>query len=689
MLKKVYFFVITLLIVLFFITLYIFNPSILDTLDKKIKDSFFTLRGDISTTNMITIVNIDEKSLSQFGQWPWNRKIIAQIVQNLTNANVGIIGYDIFFPENDGRNKKNDFVFANTLKSSPSILGIMFYFDKNVSKNTLPNIPAIFIQKNFEKEFLPIAKGYLANIPILQESVYSSGFVNVIPDNDGVVRSVPLIIKYDDNFYPSLAFEMYRLAQGISKITINYTPVGIENIYLDNNQTLKTDRFGRIEINYRGKRGKFNYISAVDIYNNNFNKELIKNKFILIGTTSAGLFDLRATPYESVYPGVEIQATLLDNLLKNDIISYPNNKELINILIIFIVTILSAIVIYKFSAIYSFLFVTLLTVLIYYGEYYLFYHYKTVLNTFNPLASILTLSFILTTINYFFEYKNTLIIKKAFAKKVSPKVMEELLKNSQNILAPKEKEISIFFSDIRSFTTISETLKDPKKVIEMLNEYFTPMSDLIIKYDGTIDKFIGDAVMAYWNAPQETKNHADKAVSCAIEQIHLLKDLNKEIYKKFNVNVNIGIGINTGLATIGEMGSKGRADYTAIGDTINLGSRLEGLNKFYKTHIIISEFTKKKLKKDYIIRELDTVYVKGKNEAITIYEVIDFGRKEFLEYNKALQLYKISKFKEAKKIFELLYNNEKDYIYLLYVNRCEEFIKDPPKDFNGVYKFTI
>jgi adenylate cyclase len=685
--KKRYFFIITLLITLFFIASYIFNPSIFEILDKKIKDSFFTLRGDVSTTNMVTIVDIDEKSLSQFGQWPWNRKIMAKIVDNLTKANVGIIGYDIFFPENDGRGN-NDNIFSQTLVNSPSILALMFYFDKNVSKNTLPNIPAIFIQKDFKKEFLPIAKGYLSNIGILQKSVYSSGFVNVIPDNDGVVRSVPLIIKYDDNFYPSLAFEMYRLAKGVSKIEINYTPIGIKKIYLDINQTLKTDRFGRIEINYRGTRGKFNYISALDIYNNNFNKKLIKNKFVLIGTTSAGLFDLRATPYTSVYPGVEIQATLLDNLLKNDFISNLDNQELINILIIIIVTILSAFFIYNFSAIYSFLFVIMLTVIIYYIEYYLFYHNNIIINIFNPLASLISVSFILTTINYFFEYRNTLIIKKAFAKKVSPKVMEELLKNTQAILAPQEKEITIFFSDIRSFTTISETLKDPKKVIEMLNEYFNPMSDLIIKYEGTIDKFIGDAVMAYWNAPQEIKNHPDKAVTCAIEQIKLLKELNKKIYDKFNVNINIGIGINTGVATIGEMGSKGRADYTAIGDTINLGSRLEGLNKFYKTHIIISEFTKKKLKKDYIIRELDTVYVKGKNEAITIYEVIDFGRKEFLEYNKALQLYKISKFKEAKKIFELLYNNEKDYIYLLYVNRCEEFIKDPPKDFNGVYKFT-
>ncbi|GAX86959.1 adenylate cyclase [Lebetimonas natsushimae] len=667
--------------------LYLLNPIILDSLNKKITDTFFYLKGNEPTSNLVTIVDIDEKSLSKFGQWPWERKIIAKIVKNLTKASVGIIGYDIFFPEHD-RNKKNDYIFAKSLQNSPSILGLMFYFDKNITKNTLPNIPAIFIQRNFEKEFLPEAQGYLANIPGLQKSVYSSGFVNMVPDNDGIVRYVPLIIKYNDNFYPSLAFEMYRLSQGISKITINYTPVGIDNIHLDNNQTIKTDRFGRVFINYRGKRGKFNYISALDVYNNTFNKNLVKNKFVIIGTTSAGLFDLRATPYESVFPGVEIQATLLDNLLKNDILSKPENKEIINIAIILIVTILSAFIIYRFSAIKAITAIIILIALIYYGEYYLFRKHLIVLNTFYPLFSIVITSFVLTTINYFFEYKNSLLIKNAFAKKVSPNVMEELLQNPTDILAPKEKEITIYFSDIRSFTTISETLKDPKKVIEMLNEYFTPMANLIIKHEGTIDKFIGDAIMAYWNAPKNVLNHEDKAVSCAIKQIKFLKKINKKIYETFKVNIDIGIGINTGIATIGEMGSKGRADYTIIGDSVNLASRLEGLNKFYHSHIIISEFTKKKLKKDYTIRELDTVYVKGKNEPITIYEVIDFGKKDFNEYNKALYLYKNAKFKEAKKIFEKLYKHNKDYIYMLYIKRCEEYIKNPPKTFNGIYKFT-
>jgi len=684
--KKIYFIFITLFLFIATSYVYLNNPILLDTMDKKIKDSFFVLRGDIPTTDMVSIIDIDEKSLAKFGQWPWDRKIIAKIVTNLTNAKAGIIGYDIFFAEHDAKGKANDYIFAQALQNSPSILGIMFNFEQNITKNTLPNIPAIFIQKNFTKEFLPIAKGYLANIPILQQSVYSSGFVNMIPDNDGIVRYVPLIIKYKDSFYPSLAFEMYRLAKGYSKIYINYTPNGIESINLENKQTIKTDRFGRMFINYRGKQGKFHYISALDVYNNDFNKSLVANRFVIMGTTSAGLFDLRATPFESVYPGVEIQATLLDNLLKNDIISKPENEELINILIMLLVSVLSAVIIYRFSAVYSFIGVMLLVTGTYYAQYYYFVHEKTILNTIYPLVLIVVISLVLTTVNYLFEHKSTLLIKKAFAKKVSPKVMEELLKNPTDILEPKEKVITIYFSDVRSFTTISEQLADPKKLIKMLNSYFTPVSRIIIKNQGTIDKFIGDAVMAYWNAPNDCKDHADLAVKSAIEHLNVLKKLNKDLKKEFNITIDIGIGINTGLTTIGEMGSEGRADYTVIGDSVNLASRLEGLNKYYGTHILISQNTKDLLKNRYVIREIDTVLVKGKKQPVTIYEVQGFGKEKFEKYEKALSLYKNREFTKALEIFEDLYKEKNDKIYEIYIQRCKHYIKNP-EEFSPVYKF--
>ncbi|WP_456480024.1 CHASE2 domain-containing protein [Nautilia sp.] len=685
--KKYHFFLGAVLLLLsVFSVVYLKNPPLPEIIDKKIKDSFFTLRGDVKPSEMITIVNIDEKSLSAFGQWPWNRRIIARIVRNLTAANAGIIGYDIFFAEPDAKGEINDMIMADALKNSPSVLGIMFDFEKNITKNTLPNIPAVFIQKNFTKEFLPVAKGYLANITVLQNSAYSSGFVNMIPDSDGAVRYIPLIIKYKDDFYPSLAFEMFRLAIGVSKITVNYTPNGIKSVTLDKNLTVPTDRFGRLFINYRGKKGKYAYLSAKDVYDNRFDKNKVSGRFIIIGTTSAGLFDLRATPFESAYPGVEIHATILDNLLQNDIIHAPQNEELIDLFIMFLLSSLTAFVIYRFSALYAFLAVMALIGGTYYLDYYLFFNKHVILNTVYPAILSALTALVLITVNYMFEHKKTLLIKRAFAKKVSPKVMEELLKNPGDILAPKEREITVYFSDIRGFTTISEKISDPIKLIKMLNSYFTPVSNLIIKYKGTIDKFIGDAVMAYWNAPNECENHADMAVECAIEHINLLKKLNKKIKRAFGVNIDIGIGINTGMTTIGEMGSEGRSDYTVIGDSVNLASRLEGLNKYYGTHILISEYTKKLLKKHFNTREIDTVLVKGKNRPVTIYEVTANPCENIEKYEKALDLYKTKNLEKALKIFSELYAEKNDKIYKIYIERCMFFIKHPEK-FSAVHKF--
>ena len=680
--KKIFFFV-TFLTMFLSTLFYLQDIKLFETADNKIKDSFFTLRGEINTTGYVTIVNIDEKSLSAFGQWPWKRSVLAKIVQNLTKANAGIIGFDIFFPEKDAKN--GDYDFAKAIANSPSILGYMFDFEKNISKNSLPNIPAVFIQKNFTKEFLPNAKGYISNIPILQNSAYSAGFVNMIPDGDGIVRYVPLLIKYKDSIYPSLAFEMYRLSQGASKITIEYSPAGIMDLSLDTNTTVKTDRFGRIFINYRGDRYKFKYLSALDVYNNDFNISDVQNRFVLIGTTSLGLFDLRATPFNNVYPGVEIHANVIDNLLKGDFIYKPDFVEVVDLLAIIVLLILNAYVIYRFGALLSFVFSLFLFVGYFYFTYFMFLK-GLLINTVYPLSAIIVIYIVLTTVNYIFEHKKTLEIKKAFAKKVSPEVMEELIRN-QNILKPKEKEITIYFSDIRGFTDLSEKINNPTKLINFLNRYFTPMTEIIVKNKGTVDKFIGDAIMAYWNAPQDVKDHADKAVSCAIEQIKLLKKLNSQTLKKFDIQLDIGIGINTGIATIGEMGSSGRADYTIIGDSVNLASRLEGLNKYYRSHIIISSYTKNKLTGNYIIRFLDTVYVKGKNRAVDIFEVLGFGEKNFDEYNYAIKLYKKAEFHKAKKIFEKLYSKEKEHIYQIYIQRCEEYIKNP-ENFEPVYRFT-
>jgi len=710
---KKYLFLITIVIILLnFISIYLFSPEIYQSFDNKLRDKIFLMRGEINTTKNITIIDIDEKSLLTFGQWPWGRDIISQILTNLTNANALIIGLDMFFAEKDTKspyylankynlkiNNKEEFdydrLFAYTLTQTPTILGYFFDFKTKNHKGILPNTPAIFIQKNLQTPYLLKAKGYIGNIPILQNNGYSGGFVNMIPDIDGVVRNVPLLIEYEDTIYPSLSFEMYRIAMGYNKVLINYSEAGIDNVQLKD-EIIKTDRFGRVFINYRGDRNSFPYISAVDIYNGNFDKNLIKDKFILIGTTASGLFDLRVTPFNSVFPGVEVHANLIDNLIKGDFLYKPNFCELIDMGVIILIAIISGIIFYYIGAVTGILFVIVFLISYLSFIYYMLFQKGYILDIFLPIVELILLSILLNTINFFLEEKKTANLKDAFSKKVSNSVMEELLKEEAHhkILEPKEKIISVFFSDIRSFTTLSEKLGNPKKVIQLLNFYMTPMVNNINSHKGTVDKFIGDAIMAYWNAPIDIINHADKAVSSAIEQIKILNKLNPKIKQKFGIEINIGIGINSGITTIGEMGSEGRADYTVIGDNVNLASRLEGLNKPYKTNILISEYTKELLKDEYIIKEIDLVKVKGKNKAVKIFQVIDFGlpniklQQEFETYNKALQLYRDSNFKEAKKVFELLYNNTKVFVYSLYKDRCEYFIKNPPANFDGVWTFT-
>ena len=330
---------------------YLFLPNYFQSLDNSVRDFYFRFRGPEKTNDNIVIIDIDEKSLKELGQWPWERDKVAQILTNLTNKKAGIIGLDIIFAEADktspqklakkwGLTSNNlpdyDYILSQTVASTPTILGYVFDFDKKNNKDA-PQIPAIFIQKHKgEKEFLPIAKGVLTNINIIQDVAYSSGYINNIPDETGIIRSVPLMIKYHDIIYPSLAFEMFRIASNASKVTFNYSEAGIENVILSG-QKIHTDRFAKLYLNFRGPFKSYKYISAVDVYNDKIKEKDIANKFILIGTSAYGLMDLRSTPMDSVIAGVEIHANLIDNLLNNDMLVKPTWAELADISSIIII----------------------------------------------------------------------------------------------------------------------------------------------------------------------------------------------------------------------------------------------------------------------------------------------------------------------------------------------------------------
>jgi adenylate cyclase len=697
------------------IAAYLFLPSSYLSLDNRIRDFLFLFRGSIPVSGVAAIADIDEKSLAQLGQWPWERDKIAKLLQNLSDAGAGIIGLDAVFAEPDNSSPKRaltkigmlkeaenaddyDAILGETIGATPTVTGFVFIMERDeIEAGDAPPLRAVFIERD-RGDFDSLLKPYrsVLNVPIIQDQAYSGGYFNTLPDDDsGIIRNVPLIMEYDGTIYPSLSLEMIRIALNESRVTIEYDPrIGAEKIIVGDIE-IPTDRYGRIFINYRGGGKSFDYISAADIYNNRFDRERVEGKFVLVGTSATGLLDLRATPFDNVYPGVEIHASVIDNVMTGDFISRPSWIIAVDILMILSAALFLSLILAYASPIVSFASIILYTSAFLMINYWAIFSYGLILNLLIVLLTIVAVSILALAVNFFMESRQKDMIRARLAKKVSPSVVADLLKNpNADILEGRDREITIYFSDIRGFTSISEAMERPKDLITYLNDYMTPMTDIIIEREGTVDKFIGDAIMAYWNAPNNVEDHRDKAVSAALLQLEALKRLNERLAAENKPLIEIGIGLNTGTATVGEMGSKDRADYTAIGDAVNLASRLEALNKVYRSGIIISQYVKEGLKGEYIIRELDCVRVKGKRESVSIYEVIDFGKpddelKAQLEaYDGALRFYRNADFEKAQEAFEELNAKCKNPLYETYIDRCKELTINPPENFDGVFTFT-
>lgn len=704
-------FVLALGLAVFLVWGYLYMPNVFFSLDKRLRDFMFVLRGELPKSENVVIVDIDEKALKRYGQWPWSRDLFAKLIYNLTDAGAGIIGLDIVFAEEDrtspaklakkfsqlkGRLPDYDKELARCFENTPVIGGYIFLFQdrKNAAtKQEAPNIPAVFIQKGITKE-TPILrpKSVIRNIPVLQNAFYSSGFFNNTPDEGGMIRSVPLVMQYDGVIYPSLALEMIRVLTNEQVVKVVGTPEGVQRIEFKN-FSIPTDQAGRLIVNFRGPAKHFRYISAADVIANDFNKSAVEGKFVLVGTSAVGLFDLRSIPFDSTIPGVEVHANAIDNILSGDFIQKPVDGVVYDIGIIVAVVLVLTLLFSFIKSIYTFPVALAAGYALYKFFYVMLFEHGLELNLLFPLLAFI-LSIVLSVgFDYFIASRQKEEVKRLLGKKVSPAVMEYLIEHSQqDLVTSKDVEATVFFSDIRGFTTISEKLGSPHKVINLLNDYMTPMVEIIVNHKGTIDKFIGDAIMAYWNAPLPVRNHADEAVTSALEQIEKLESIDESIEKRYGLRIAIGIGIHTGIVTAGDMGSEGRSDYTIIGDNVNLASRMEGLTKVYGAQILISKATKEMLTKEYTLIPLDLVEVKGKSEAVEIFEVIHKYKKispaEIEHYTEATELFRKGEVEKAHTIYTELYKSNKQKLFAFFIERCERFINDPSLEFTPILKMT-
>lgn len=672
-------------LVVFFIKI-----DFLNSLDLKLKDARFRLRGSMEPDKRIFIVAIDSKSTDKLGRWPWDRKIIAKLIEKL--GNVKAIALDIVFSE--ASSSESDRALSKALNRANIITG--YYFREETTEMNpqsyinlrLSRIKILKISENINT--IPVREFPYAelNIPSIKAE---AGFFNITPDNDGVYRRLNLLAIYKGELYPHLVLKTMEKCFN-KPLIVEIAPYGVEAVKIGN-ETIPVDETGLLTINYYGERGSIKTISAIDVIEGKVT--LPEDAIVFIGATEMGIADIRATPFDPVMPGVEISATAASNILKRDYLKYNSWIAVIDIANIALSTLFLSLIFTKINRTFISLGIFAgMLVATYYLNIFIFKKYLFNLSIIYPIVSLSLCYLASEAYRNIIVEKRSRFLKKAFSSYVSPELVHIIIKNPDKLkLGGEKRTITVLFSDIRNFTTISESLT-PEKLVTLLNNYLDPMTEIVLKHRGMLDKYIGDAIMAIYNAPIDLKEHAREAVLTSLEMLKKLKSLNEKFATMGFPQISIGIGINTGEAITGNIGTEKRFDYTAIGDTVNLASRLEGLNKFYGTKIIISESTFNSIenKKQFFKRQLDLIRVKGKKAPVKIYEVMEEDSplvSVIDDFEKALHLYRNCRFKEALKLFTFINEVFNDQVSLIYVKRCKEYILNPPPaDWDRAYTAT-
>jgi adenylate cyclase len=608
----------------------------------------------------VVILDIDEKSLQERekggeGHWPWPRDRIAALLDKLFDKyQIEVLGFDIVFAERDAASgsrvlerlaKKelsgvpqfqglyeqikgdfdNDDLFARKLRGRKVVMGLIFSNEVTpIIKGALPAPIRFGGAMGDRKLDVPVVNGYTANLPELQKNAASGGHFNPFGDADGVIRRVAMFQEYGGAYYEALSLAMLRLYLDSPPINFDIdasADYGAADNLVVAGLKIPVGHKTTTLIPYRGKQRSFNYISVVDVLNDRVDVADLKGKIVLVGTTAPGLQDLRVTPFDGVYPGVEVHANLIAGALDGTIKQMPVYALALQLMLILLVGIVLALALPQLSILGStVLAIAMLAATV--GANFALYQYG---NFVLPLASSVMMILVLyasaTIWGYFTESRGKKQIQGFFGQYVPPEIVDEMVKNPDTAeFEPHSRECTILFTDVRGFTTISEGL-DPKELSELMNQFLTPLTRVIHAHKGTIDKYMGDCIMGFWGAPTDNPAHAHSGVIAALEMHKTLMELQPQFRAKNWPEIKIGIGLNTGRVSVGNMGSEWRLAYTVMGDAVNLASRLEGITKEYGADIIVGEDTMKAAP-EIIFRELDRVRVKGKENAVTIYQPI-------------------------------------------------------------------
>ena len=733
---KITFFVILIAQILFFMDIPFIRFMELGALDLRMVS-----RGKVATGGETVIVTIDEKSLSELGRWPWPRTTIARLIDKLKANGAKVVGFDIVFAEPDEnsslktiaeitrevkqigiKDKKlsdlierkkaladTDAALARSIGRAKNItLGYFFHTSqKDIAhlseKDILQQDKGIansryqMIQSKTTPDDSTLIRAYAAvtNLMPLSRAAENSGYFNAQPDSDGSIRWSPLVIKFGENYYASLSLSILLQYLDWPMLSLNMADFGVEGVKLGK-ILIPTDESGRMLINYMGPARTFPHYSVSDVFNNRLPPENLRNKIVIVGATATGIYDLRVTPFSAVYPGVEIHATVIDNILHQNFLQHSAWTSFLDVCNIILFGFIMGIAVHRLRAVQGILLALGLMVAFVIINTAIFSRFNTWLNMVYPVLTMATVYLGITVYRYVTEEREKKKIRGAFQYYLTASVINEMLKDPTKLkLGGDKKDLSVLFSDIRGFTTVSEKLT-PEELVHLLNEYLTVMTDIVFKYDGLLDKYMGDAIMAVFGAPLDQPDHALRACRTALGMMAELGVLQKKWLAEGRPVLNIGIGINTGEMVVGNMGSQMRFDYTVMGDSVNLGSRLEGINKEYGTNIVISEFTQSSVKDALFCRELDSVRVKGKKLPVRIYELIgerasSQDKAAFVNlFEEGLAKYKQGLWDEAIAVFRrVLEIRPGDPPSELYIKRCQMLKENPPEgEWDGVFTMT-